>query len=767
MLPILVSIVAVPWLGAAITLALSPPWAGRAALLPPLIVIVLASLRWPGSGEAATTVSVPWIPSAGVTADLVWDHHGAFFVLLIASIGLGVVQYSRAYFGPKSAPRYWSTLLAFMGAMLGIVVSDSLVLLFVFWELTTVTSALLIAADPADPAARAGAIRAFLVTDAGGLAMLAGVVLIGERAGTYVLSELAARADVIVAGDDHVLPLALLLTGAFAKSAQFPFHFWLPGAMAAPAPVSAYLHSATMVKAGIFLMGRLFPVFHASPLWRPVLLTVGLFTFVIAGLHAVRAWDLKKLLAWSTVAYLGVLTALYGLYARAGTRGELVSIANHALYKSALFLLVGWMEKVTGTRDLSVLKNEHWFAREPFAGVLIGVGAFAMAGAPLVLGFISKEILFEALLAERGAGAAIALAAAVFGGVLAVTYALKLFVSTFWGPEIPPEERGHPRHEISAWLLLIPALLLAPQVIGGLAPGWLIGTFFEPESAWPSWLAIWHHLDALFALSALTIALGIAAYLAWRRIAEPPSEPETQILSDRLSAIVLAISAWVSRATQAGGQPRHLAIALLTAILAALLAWRGPLGLTGAWGPDLDRAWLPAALTTGGAIATLFMPGRTARVVTLAVAGYGVALFYVVFRAPDLVLTQIVVETITLVLLLLVFRGLPRLGPDPRSRARRVLHAAIAAAMAALTAAIAWTSGLHRPATSAGAEQLARSLPEAHGRNAVNVILVDFRGADTLGEITVLMIAAISVVALLGARAAIERVDEDRAEEPR
>ena len=357
------------------------------------------ALRWPETGAAATTVSVPWIPSAGVSADLVWDHHGAFFVLLIAGVGLGVVQYSRAYFGPKSSPRYWSTLLAFMGAMLGIVVSDSLVLLFVFWELTTVTSALLIAGDPADPAARAGAIRAFLVTDAGGLAMLAGVVLIGERAGTYVLSELAARADVIVARDDHVLPLALLLTGAFAKSAQFPFHFWLPGAMSAPAPVSAYLHSATMVKAGIFLMGRLFPVFHASPLWRPVLVAVGLFTFVIAGLQAVRAWDLKKLLAWSTVAYLGVLTALYGLYARAGTRGELVSIANHALYKSALFLLVGWMEKVTGTRDLSVLKNEHWFAREPFAGVLIGVGAFAMAGAPLVLGFISKEILFEALLA--------------------------------------------------------------------------------------------------------------------------------------------------------------------------------------------------------------------------------------------------------------------------------------------------------------------------------------------------------------------------------
>lgn len=759
MLPILVSIVAVPFLGAAITLALAPHWAGRIALLPPLIVLILALLHLPASTGAAVTIAVPWIPSANVTADLVWDRYGAFFVVLVAAIGLGVVQYSRAYLGAKGKPRFWATLLAFMGAMLGIVVSDSLVLLFVFWELTTVTSALLIAADPTDPAARAGAVRAFLVTDAGGLALLAGLVLLGQRAGTYDLSQLAAQSDAIVASPAHVLPLCLVLTGAFAKSAQFPFHFWLPGAMAAPAPVSAYLHSATMVKAGIFLMGRLYPVFHASPVWRPLLVAVGLVTFVISGWDAVRAWDLKKLLAYSTVAYLGVLTALYGLYARVGTRGELLNIANHALYKSALFLLVGWMEKVTGTRDLSVLRDEHWFRREPVAGVLIGIGAFAMAGFPLVLGFMSKEILYAALLAGRGALAAVALAAAIVGGAFAATYALKLFVSTFWGPEIPPEERGHPRHEISSWLLIVPALLLAPQVIGGIAPGWLLGSVVEPELEWPAWLAIWHHLDALFASSVITIALGVAGYLAWRRIAEPPREPETQIVADRLSHVILDVSGWTSRAVQSGGLSRYLAIILLSAVAlaGAALALSGGLRAADTWGPDVGRAWLPAALITAGAAMTLFVPGRVAKVVTLAIAGYGVAVFYVVFRAPDLVLTQILVETITLVLLLLVFRKLPRLGRDVRPRGERAVHAAIAAAAATFAAAIAWAAGTHRPPRAAGAEQLALSLPAAAGRNAVNVILVDFRGADTLGEITVLAVAAIAVTALLGSRFARDR----------
>ncbi|AUX42064.1 uncharacterized protein SOCE26_034910 [Sorangium cellulosum] len=754
MLPTLALTLVVPFLGAALVLFLSPRWAGRVALLPPALLLFIMLPRWPEvSAGASTTIPIGWLPSVGMTANLRLDRLGAFFVLLIAGVGLGVVQYSRAYLGPKGKPAYWAALLAFMGAMIGVVISDSLVLLFVFWELTTIASALLIGMDSTDPEARSGAIRAFLVTGAGGLAMLAGVVLLGQIAGTYNLSELAPRAGEIVANPAHVTALVLLLTGAFAKSAQFPFHFWLPGAMAAPAPVSAYLHSATMVKGGIFLMARLFPVFHTSPAWRPVLVTVGLTTFVVAGWDAVRAWDLKKLLAYSTVAYLGVLTALYGLYARAGTRGELLNIANHALYKSSLFLLVGWMEKVTGTRDLSVLKEEHWFRREPIAGLLIGVGAAAMAGFPFVLGFISKEVLYEALLADRSPGGVVALVAALAGGAFAVAYALKLFVSSFWGPDVPPEDRGHPRHQLSPWLLVIPVVLLTPQVIGGIAPGWL-GSLLETEATWPEWLAVWHHGDALSALSLLTIALGVGGYLLWRQLAKPPGEPETQVLSDRISEAVLRLSGWAGRAAQAGGLPRYLAVMLLFAAAAscAAVALGDGLGTTGTWGPDLGVACLPALMIIVGAALTPFGPSRITRVVTLAVAGYGVAVFYILFRAPDLVLTQILVETVSLVLLLLVFRRLPRLRPDARPRRVRLAHAAVAGTVAALAAVLAWSTGVHPPRAPAGASQLALSLPEAHGRNAVNVILVDFRGADTLGEIAVLAVAALGATALLRAR---------------
>ncbi|WP_438025273.1 hydrogen gas-evolving membrane-bound hydrogenase subunit E [Sorangium sp. So ce233] len=750
MLPTLAWTIAVPFLGAVLVLFLSPRWAGRVALLPPVLLLFIMLPRWPEvSGGASTTIPIEWLPSVGITANLRLDRLGAFFVVLVAGVGLGVVQYSRAYMGPKGNPAYWATLLAFMGAMIGVVLSDSLVLLYVFWELTTIASALLIGMDFTDPEARSGAIRAFLVTGAGGLAMLAGIVLLGQMAGTYNLSELAPRAGEIVANPAHVTALILLLAGAFTKSAQFPFHFWLPGAMAAPAPVSAYLHSATMVKGGVFLIGRLFPVFHASPAWRPVLVTVGLTTFVVAGWDAIRAWDLKKLLAYSTVAYLGVLTALYGLYARAGTLGELLNIANHALYKSALFLLVGWMEKVTGTRDLSVLKEEHWFRREPIAGVLIGFGAAAMAGFPFVLGFISKEVLYEALLTDRSPAGVVALVAALVGGAFAVAYALKLFVTSFWGPDIPPDDRGHPRHQLSPWLLVVPLALLAPQVIGGIAPGRL-GSLLEPGAERLGWLAVWHHVDALFALSLITIALGVGGYLLWRRLARPPSEPETQILSDRISGAVLRLSGWAGRAAQAGGLPRYLAVMLLFAAAAsgAAVALGDGLGRTRTWGPDLGIACLPALMIVAGAALTPFGTSRIARIVTMAVAGYGVAVFYILFRAPDLVLTQILVETVSLILLLLVFRRLPRLGPDARPRGVRIAHATVAGAVAALAAALAWNTGAHPSSTPAGADQLVLSLPEAHGRNAVNVILVDFRGADTLGEITVLAAAALGVAAL-------------------
>ncbi len=753
-LQILTGIIAIPFAGAIATLFLPARWAGRVALVPPAAVLALVLPRWSSAAGGTTTiVPIEWFPALQMTANLRFDYLGAFFAVLVAGVGLGVVQYSRVYLGPKASPRYWSAVLAFMGAMLGIVLSDSLVLLFIFWELTTNSSALLIGMDFEEASARRGAITALLVTGFGGLCLLAGVVLLGRMFGTYNLSELQANANPIVAAPEHIFPLLLLLIGAFTKSAQFPFHFWLPDAMAAPPPISAYLHSATMVKAGVFLLGRLFPIFGASTIWQPILLTIGFTTFLAGGWDAMRAWDLKKLLAYSTVANLGLLTALYGLYPPGQyVRGELLNIANHALYKSALFLLVGWMEKVTGTRDLSILRYERWFQREPAGGILVGIGALAMGGVPLLLGFMSKEALFEAILLEPMPILVISAIAAMAGGAMALVYALKLFVSSFWGPRLPPENRGYPRHELSAWLLIVPAILLLPQIIGGIAPDWFIGHVLEPGTTWPKWIAVWHHGDALFAMSIFTLTLGIAGYLVWRRLLPSPTPPRTQLAFSHAADATLVTATWFGRVIQAGGHPRYLSIMLLFAAVTsgAVAANHGVShGFTDDQSATPVAAWLPAIITAAGAILTLTVRNRAAKLIMLAVAGYGIALFYVAYRAPDLALTQILVETISLVLLLLALQRLPHLERDERPPAARAAHGFVAVIAGSGLSALAWFSGIHQMGHSAGNEQLARSLPEAHARNVVNAILVDFRAADTLGEISVLAIAAIGIMTLM------------------
>jgi multicomponent K+:H+ antiporter subunit A len=755
----LLLIIGIPFAVAALVLVAPHRWAGRLSLLAPAAVVALGVPLWmqvSGTGAAVILVPVEWFPSLGITASMRVDRLGAFFVLLVGAVGLGVVQYSRHYLGEGKAP-FWAALLAFMGSMLGIVLADSLVLLFVFWELTTITSALLIGMDFSDPAARRGAIQAFLVTGAGGLALLAGIVILGMNAGTYDLSALAEQSETIVADRWHWIPLGLLLLGAFTKSAQFPFHFWLPGAMSAPAPVSAYLHSATMVKAGIFLLGRLFPVFSTSEYWFPVLAGVGLTTFFVAGWSALRADDLKQLLAYSTVAYLGVLTALYGYYAQVGLKGEIVNIANHALYKSSLFLLIGWLEKATGTREFSLLDREKWFPRERVGGTLIGLGALSMAGVPFLLGFMSKEVFYEAV-AGDAQGLTFAMVVAVAASAMAVTYALKLFVGTFWGPEEPPEGRGYPRYRISAWLLIVPAVFLVPQLLGGVIPQWFLGGVLEPGSEFATGFlntAVWHHWDILLAMSVATFTLGIGGFLLRDRIDRLPHVSGSVALSDALARGTMRFASWLSRAVQAGGHPRYLAVILLFAVgaMAAGVWTLGPLPEMGPGlvGPDAWLAWLPAGAIALGAVMTVLVRGRIPKVVMMALVGYGMAVYYVLFRAPDLALTQLLVETVSLILLLLIFRELPPLGRDLRTGMAKAGHAAVALVVGAGAGALAWTAGAHVARDPAGAEQVALSLPVAKGENVVNVILVDFRGADTLGELVVLVIAALGAVALFRA----------------
>jgi multicomponent K+:H+ antiporter subunit A len=750
-------IIGVPFVWAALTLLVaqrSVEWAGRLALLAPAAVIVLGIPLWQEVAAGALIVyPVEWFPTLGFSANLRVDRLGMFFVLLIGIIGLGIVQYSRHYLAEKATGGFWGLLLAFMGSMLGIVLSDSLLLLFVFWELTTITSALLIGLDFADPKARRGAIQAFLVTGLGGLALLSGIVLLGQIAGSYDLSTLAERRGEILGDPLYVAALLLMLLGAFTKSAQFPFHFWLPGAMAAPAPISAYLHSATMVKAGVFLIGRMFPIFSEAPLWLPLLATVGLTTFFVAGWNAVRAYDLKQLLAHSTVAYLGVLTALYGFYSRVGLQGEVVNILNHALYKSSLFLLIGWLEKAAGTRDLAILQRERWFRRERFAGVLFLVGAFAMAGLPFVLGFVAKDTFYQAVAGGPIEGLTLALAITVLASTLATTYALKLFAGTFLGSVEPPTDRGYPRHKISPWLLIVPAVLLVPQVVGGVIPGWYLGTVVEPGTTWGA--AFPQYVDVKVMLTLGIVVAGAFGYWYWERLARLPEVPGPERVSDSMAEGALGYATWQSRAVQRGGHPRFIAVMMMTtvAVMIGGVMWGGfrLTELRGTWGPDVSLAWMPALAIAAGAVLTIVVPSRIAKVVMMALVGYGMAVFYVLFRAPDLALTQLLVETVSLILLLLIFRRLPALRTELRPLSTRISHALIAGVVGVSMGMLAWVAGSFQAVNPAGAEQLQLALPVAQGRNVVNVILVDFRGLDTLGEVVVLAIAALGAVALFRA----------------
>lgn len=756
---------ALPLVLAAVALVLPARWGARLALLSAAATLAIgAPLARDVVVQGTLRVPLPLVPALGIPADLALTPLGAWFVVLIGAIGLAITAYARVGLGAAGTRGFWALWLLFTGAMLGIVVADSLVVLYVAWELTTIASALLIAGDARREAARRGALQALLVTGAGGLCLLAGIVLLARLpsltdGGAWTLSGLAANAAAIVADPGHRVPLALVLVGAFAKSAQFPLHFWLPGAMAAPAPVSAYLHSATMVKAGIYLLGAILPVFGGSPLWTPILATVGLGTFVIAGWSALAATDAKLLLAYSTCAQLGAMTAAYGLVPpeHAGIVGVL--IVSHALYKSALFLLVGWLEKVTGTRDLEVLSATGWGRAIPGGTALLAVGAAAMAGVPLTLGFVAKEVLLH-LVDDARAGplhpwpfTLAWLVAALVGGALATGYALKLVAPVLVGP--PPDRCGEGdaplcSEGLSPWFLLAPASLLALQLVGGLLPARFVAAL-APRETWPAGPAVWHALPDL-ATSLGTFAVGGALYAGWKRLARADRLPGPESAAELLWRGALALADRASRGVQAGGHPRHLVVILAVAVggvvgglhLAPTPPRLPPLHL----GADAALAWIPAVGVLAAALATMLLHDRTTQTVLIAAAGYGIAVFYALFRAPDLALTQILVDTVSLVLLLLVFRRLPPTAREPRSTARVVVHGTLALAVAAAMGFLALSVGTMTHADAAGDVQLALALPEGHGRNVVNVILVDFRAVDTLGEIVVLAIAALGAASL-------------------
>ena len=705
------------------------------------------------SGRAVEQATA-WVPGLGLTLDLRLDALGLLMVLLVSGVGTLVLVYCAWYFPADRAGlgRFAGVLTAFAGAMLGLVLADDLILLYVFWELTSVTSFLLIGFDDEDSESRRAAQQALLVTAFGGLSMLGGFVLLAQAAGTSSLSALVTDPP---SGGTVPVALALVLLGAFTKSAQVPFHPWLPSAMAAPTPVSAYLHAAAMVKAGVYLVARLAPAFAVVPLWRPVVLTVGVVTMLVGGWRALRQTDLKRLLAFGTVSQLGFLMVLLGAgTAEAALAGAALLLA-HGLFKSTLFLTVGVIDHSTGTRDLRELSGVG--RQLPVLAVAAVLAALSMAGAPLLLGFVSKEAAYEAFLHGSTADSVV-FVGLVVGSVMTVAYSARFVWGAFAtkGAAVPSEI-----HPPSAGLVGPVLLLGSAGLLLGLLPSLadpLVQAYAssDPGPA-PEHLALWHGLTAALGWSAVTLAAG-AVLFRFRAQVGQAQRRATRVLSrvdaDRSYARVLGgVDVLARRSTavvQSGSLPVYLGSVLLTVVLLPgavfLSTTRVSQDLTG-W----DRPLQPVVgvVIVVAALSAARTRRRFTAVLHLGAVGYGIAVLFVLHGAPDLALTQFLVETLALVVFMFVLRRLPATFTRTPPRAVTLVRLGVALAVGAFVTGAVLVSGQARTGPPASQAYLDLSLPEGGGSNVVNVVLVDFRAFDTLGEITVLAVAAMGIASLV------------------
>ncbi|HKY77589.1 MAG TPA: hydrogen gas-evolving membrane-bound hydrogenase subunit E [Acidimicrobiia bacterium] len=741
------------------------------AALPPAATTVWLATRLPAVSEGQIiSERFRWVGDLGLDVEFRLDGFAVTMSLIIVAVGVAVLAYAAHYFAPdaRDLGRLAGLLVLFGGSMLCLVQADHMLVLYTGWELTSITSFLLIGNRHTESRARAAALHALLVTGAGGLALLGGLVILGQEAGSYRISEVLRNPPADSAAITGAM--VLLLVGAFTKSAQYPFHAWLPGAMAAPTPVSAYLHSATMVKAGVFLVARLAPMFAATDVWRPLVLTVGSCTLVFGGLRALRQHDLKLLLAFGTVSQLGLLMVLFGAGTPATATAGWALLIAHAAFKATLFLVVGIIDHQTGTRDIRVLPplSARW---RPVELVTL-LAAASMAGVPLGAGFVAKELAYDALGDAPFAGHALVLAVAVVGSMLTVAYAARFYWGAFPGPRRRAGERATESPAPPSAGFLAPAAVLAVVgVVLGAVPGLAdrlataavtgLGGVVAPVR-----LTLWHGFGIPLALSMLTLTGGallavgdrwVQPRLAWG--GGVPSGAEVYLATLRSLGVV---SARVTGFVQNGSLPVYAGVIVGTAALVtggALLGgqvWAGWPGL----GP-LSEA--PVVLTLlVAALGAAVVRRRFSAAVFLGVTGYSMAGLFVLSGAPDLALTQAAVETLTTVVFVLVLRRLPERFERQSTPGRRAVRLAVAASVGAAIFVFALVAAGYRLAPPVSEEMVARSLPDGHGRNVVNVILVDFRGFDTLGEITVLAAAAIGAVALarVGRRAAEGRGDQ-------
>ncbi|MDY7115452.1 monovalent cation/H+ antiporter subunit A [Halomonas sp. SSL-5] len=728
------------------------------AVLPVLaLLLMLAQLPALSAGEALR-FSVAWIPSLGLDLAFRLDGLSLLFNLLILGIGLLILLYAHYYLSPEEPfGRFYAYLILFMASMVGIVMSDNLILLWLYWELTSLSSFLLIGFWSHRSDARKGARMALTVTGAGGLALLAGLLLLGDMVGSYAMDDVLAGGEAILADPRYPIMLALVLLGAFTKSAQFPFQFWLPHAMAAPTPVSAYLHSATMVKAGIFLMARLHPAIAGSELWSAVVSLVGMATMLYGAWFALVKTDLKGILAFSTVSHLGLITVLLGIGSPMAVLAALFHILNHATFKAALFMSAGIIDHETGTRELGRLGGLK--KAMPVTALLTSVAGAAMAGVPLLNGFISKEMFFtETLETPVLAGLSWVLPVlAALGGILSVAYSLRLVHAVFFKPakEGPPKAPHEP-----PWLMRAPVeLLVALCVILGLAPvlaEGLLGLAVEAVLGEPLafHLAIWHGLNLPLAMSAIALVAGVIAY--WRHADLRHFHRGFGPVDARLvfEAALQRLARWSERSLarfDGGSLQRYMTWLLFASLLMGGLGLSRMSGLTGALGnqPIDGVVLLGAALLVFGGIATAVTHRfRLISLIMLSVVGLVVSLTFARFSAPDLALTQLSVEVVTMILLMLALFFLPQKTPTESSNRRNLRDVVLAGSLGLVVASLNYAV-LTRGNTPISGFFLENSVPGGGGHNVVNVILVDFRGFDTLGEITVLALAGLAIFKLL------------------
>ncbi len=728
--------------------------------IPTLLALVMLMTLAPQVMDGGVVrAELEWLPQLGLSASFFLDGLGLLFASMILGVGLLITLYARFYLsGDDPMGQFYTYLLLFQGAMLGIVLSDNILLLLIFWELTSLSSFLLIGYWKHLPEGRQGARMALAVTGSGGLAMIAGMLILGNIVGSYNLTDILAAGDLIKSSEWYLPALILILLGAFTKSAQFPFHFWLPHAMAAPTPVSAYLHSATMVKAGVFLMARMWPALAGTDAWFYIVATTGLVTMVLGAVIALFKDDLKALLAFSTVSHLGLLTMLLGFGTEAAAVAAVFHIINHLTFKAALFMTAGIVDHETHTRDIKRLGGLAKLM--PITALIGTVAALSMAGIPLFNGFLSKEMMLEETTHTVWWGNPwIVPALATFGALFSVAYSLRFIFHVFGGP-VRDDYPHHP-HDPPAGMWLAPALLCVLVVAIGVMPFLATPIVNMAASAvtgvpQDGYLKIWHGVNPALFMSIAAVAGGIVLLMIHRpldRVWAVMPRPEAKNIFDRLMGWAVSATRWLTDATHNGAISRYLAIFIVATVALGYVAWSGG-GISAPTRellpvpPVVAIGWFLLVVATGSVV--IMHRSRFRALVIIGIIGLMISSGFIYLSAPDLALTQISVETVTIMLLLLALHFLPKQTPKESGALLRLRDGVIAAIAGLGTASLAYVFMLRDIDTISGFH-LANSKTGGGGTNVVNVILVDFRGYDTYGEIIVLGIAGLAIFAMMDA----------------